>query len=113
MGRDGTERATTETAAMKVDRELDHFVGWDLFFAILGMRQASIGKVIGGVDLHFAHRREGWIYHEYLSPHFLKDTGRMETVRLFLYHPEVASLVDLLLQAFFVGEEGYLLLEGV
>ena len=61
MGRDGAEGAAAETAAMEIDRELDHLVGRYCLALVFGMRQTRVGQVISLVHLFRCQRRIGRI----------------------------------------------------
>ena len=45
VGGDGAEGATSETATVEADGELDHLVGGDAFAFVFGMGQTGVGEV--------------------------------------------------------------------
>ena len=61
MGRDGTEGTTAKTAAMDIDAELNHLVGWNTLALIFNMRYARIGQVERGIKFFGSHGRIGRI----------------------------------------------------
>ena len=103
MGRDGAEGASAETAAMDVDRELDHLVGGDALALILGVGQSRVWQVERGVKFLGGHRRVGGIDDDDPFAHLLQQTLGMHHVRLFLDVAEVLGLCPLVAQTLLMG----------
>ena len=92
--RDGAESASTEAAAVEVDREADHLERGDAFAAILGVGEARVGQVETAVDLCGGH---GWIGRIddciQSAGHPLQDALRGEAVAFFFDVAEVGGVL--------------------
>ena len=80
MCRDGAEGTAAETAAMDVHRELYHLVCRYALALVLGVRQARVGQVEGGVELLGGHGRVGRIDHYGVVAHVLQQTRGVHLV---------------------------------
>ena len=49
MGRNGAERATSETATVHTDRETNHLIGGNTLVFIFGVRQVLERQVVDGI----------------------------------------------------------------
>ena len=103
MCRDGAEGTATETATVKVDRELDHLVGRYGLTFVFRVRQSGIGKVEGGVEFLRCHGREWRIDHHHLAIHGLDHALGMNLVRFFFQMTYILCLSFLVLQAFLMA----------
>ena len=102
MGRNGAERAASETSAVYVDREFDHVVGRNPFSLVFRMRQTCIRQVERAVQLFLCHRRIRRVHHHHPVSCMLQDTCSGIAVGFFFDMAEVLGLLPLVLQAFFV-----------
>ena len=101
MGRDGTERASAKTAAVDVDGVLYHLVCRDgAALLVLGMWQAGIRQVEGGINLLGGHRRLGRIDEDEAVAVALHEGGADYFVALLLDDVVVLCLGVLTFEAF-------------
>ena len=105
MGGDGAEGTASETAAMDVDAELDHLVGWDALALVFRMGLTGVGKVEGGVELCGGHRGEGRIDDGRPATYFLQEALGVEHIRLLLDVAEVLCLGTFVTETFLVAVE--------
>ena len=101
MRRDGTERASTETSAMDINGEFDHFVsGNDLIF-IFRMRQTSVRQIERGIDFGSRHRRIRRIDNNRPFPRLLNHPRCFVFIRFFFNDAKILCLLTFILQTFF------------
>lgn len=105
MGRDGTERASTETSAMQRHGEFYHLVGRYRLAAVFRMRQSGVGKIVGRVEFLGCHWRVRRINHNILTVNGLEDALGMHLVGFFLDMSEVFGLKLFVLQALLMAVE--------
>ena len=105
MGGDGAEGTASEAAAMDVDAELDHLVGWDALALVFRMGLTGVGKVEGGVELCGGHRGEGRIDDGRPATYFLQEALGVEHIRLLLDVAEVFGLGAFVAETFLVAVE--------
>ena len=105
MGRDGTERASTEASAMQRHGEFYHLVGRYRLAAVFRMRQSGVGKIVGRVEFLGCHWWVRRINHNILTINGLEDALGMHLVGFFLDMSEVFGLKLFVLQALLMAVE--------
>ena len=105
MGGNGTEGATSETATMETDGELNHLVGGDALAFVFRVGQTCVRKVKGVVKFVLRQRLIGRVDDSITAIDLLNDALGGIFVRLLLDVTEVLGLGTFVTEAFLVAME--------
>ena len=95
----GAEITSSETSAMRIDRELDHLEGRYMLALIARMRELCERKIPERVHLLLSCRRPCRIYLDITVSYRLDQHRRLEHVRICFDHMEILGEGYLILAA--------------